>query len=102
MKATKKSKYRLIGTKASKLIFNKYFVALSFFLVWLLFFDKNAMVTQWQLSRTIDQLEDQKDFLIADLESTKLLQADITKNKEKYAREKYFMKKPGERVFIVD
>ena len=102
MKATKRTKYRTIPYSITRLIFNKYFVAFSFFAVWLLFFDKNAMVTQWQLSQTIDQLEDQKDFLIKDLESTKLLQADITKNKEKYAREKYFMKKPGERVFIID
>ncbi len=102
MKATKRTKYRTIPYRVSRLIFNKYFVAFSFFTIWLLFFDKNAMVTQWQLSQTIDQLEDQRAFLIKDLESTKLLQADIAKNKEKYAREKYFMKKPGERVFIID
>ncbi len=88
--------------KISKLLLNKYLFATSIFIIWILFFDKNALVTQWSLSRTIDRLEDEKDFLIRETESTRLLQKDILTNKEKYAREKYFMKRPGEQVFIIE
>ena len=88
--------------RASKLLLNKYLFATAIFIVWICFFDKNAFVTQWSLRRTINKLEDEKVFLIRETEATRLLQQDIIANKEKYAREKYFMKKPGEQVFIIE
>jgi len=99
-----KSKYKLnpnVG-KVSKILLNKYLFAATIFLVWIAFFDRNAFVTQWSLSRTIHKLEDEKEFLIRETEATMLLQKDITANKEKYAREKFFMKQPGEQVFIIE
>lgn len=88
--------------RISKLLLNKYLFATSIFVVWILLFDKNALVTQWSLGRTIDRLEDEKEFLIRETEATRLLKQDIMANKEKYAREKYFMKRPGEQVFIIE
>lgn len=88
--------------RASKLLLNKYLFATTIFIIWICFFDKNAFVTQWSLGRTINKLEDEKVFLIRETEATRLLQQDIIANKEKYAREKYFMKKPGEQVFIIE
>ena len=99
----KKIRYKVnpkVG-KVSKVLLNKYLFATTIFLIWIIFFDKNAFVTQWSLGRTIDKLEDEKEFLIRETEATRLLQQDIISNKEKYAREKYFMKKPDEQVFIV-
>lgn len=86
----------------SKILLNKYLFATVVFFIWIAFFDKNAFVTQWSLSRTIDKLEDEREFLIRETEATRILQQDIIANKEKYAREKYFMKRPGEQVFIVE
>ena len=85
----------------SKLVLNKYLFATIVFVGWIAFFDKSAFMTQWTLSRTIDKLQDEKIFLIKETEATRLLQHDILTNKEKYAREKYFMKQPGEQVFII-
>ncbi len=99
-----KSKYRLnpnVG-KVSKILLNKYLFAATIFIVWIAFFDRNAFVTQWSLSRTIHKLEAEKEFLIEETEATMLLQKDIIANKEKYAREKFFMKQPGEQVFIIE
>ena len=87
--------------RISKILLNKYLFAATVFLVWIAFFDKNAFVTQWSLGRTIVKLEDEREFLINETEATRILQQDIIANKEKYAREKYFMKRPGEQVFIV-
>ncbi len=61
-----------------------------------------AIITQWSLRQTIHQLEDEKAHLHQEIDVTKELQEDLTKNREKYAREKFFMKKPGERVFIIE
>ncbi len=99
-----KNRFRLSpGMNAlSKWILNKYSFATLIFLVWLSFFDRSAFVTQWRLNQTIDRLESEREFLIEETEASRLLQRDITENEEKYAREKYFMKKPGEQVFIIE
>ncbi len=88
--------------KIGHLLLNKYVLALSIFLVWLMFFDKNSMITQWKLQQTVNQLEDEKSFLGEEITRTEELREDLTKNQEKYAREKFFMKKPGEQVFIIE
>jgi len=88
--------------KGAQLLLNKYILAMSIFVVWLLFFDKNSIVTQWSLRQTIHQLEDEKAYLYEEMELTKEMKEDLSQNREKYAREKFFMKKPGERVFIIE
>jgi cell division protein DivIC len=86
----------------TKLLFNKYCLAGFIFVVWVCFFDKNSLITQYKLTRTLNELREQRTFLINEIEVTKSLKADLDKNVEKYAREKYYMKKPGERVFIIE
>ncbi len=91
-----------IAQRFTQIVFNKYLLALTIFLVWISFFDKNALVIQWRLSKTIAQLEDERQFMLEDIEKTRQIKQDISRNQEKYAREKYYMKKPGEQVFIID
>ncbi|MDH3652339.1 MAG: septum formation initiator family protein [Saprospiraceae bacterium] len=88
--------------RLTTLFLNKYVLAFTIFAVWVAFFDKNALATQLSLRNTIKSLEAEKSFLIEEIEETRKLKEDLTKNKEKYAREKYFMKKPGEQVFIIE
>jgi len=102
MRATSAAVFFSYAGKCVQLLLNKYVLALSIFVVWLTFFDKNAFITQWRLKQTIHQLEDQKDYLWDEIATTEKLKEDLTKNQEKYAREKFFMKKPGERVFIIE
>ncbi len=83
-------------------IFNKYLLALTLFLGWLVFFDKHALLTQWQLSQTLQELRTEKEFILDEIEKTKLIRENLEQNQEKYAREKFYMKKPGEQVFIID
>ena len=101
MKAKFQTKMGPTARRISKLLLNKYLFATVIFAIWIAFFDKNAFVTQWKLNRTIEKLENEKEFLINGTEATRLLQIDIMANKEKYAREKYYMKQPGEQVFII-
>ncbi len=84
------------------LLLNKYILAFTIFAIWVAFFDKNALATQWNLSKNINKLEAEKEFLLKEIDATRKLKEDITRNKEKYAREKYYMSKPDEQVFIIE
>jgi cell division protein DivIC len=83
---------------------NKYFVALGVFIVIILFFDKNDLFTQMSRTRQLRELQESKQYYITriakerkELES---LRSD-TETLEKYAREKYLMKRDNEDVFMV-
>ncbi len=102
MKTTLREGASLLFRKFSNIILNKYLLAFTVFAVWLAFFDKNALVTQWSLSQTIHKLESEREFIVEGIEETKVIREDHIKNQEKYAREKFFMKKPGEQVFIIE
>jgi cell division protein FtsB len=93
---------KVILKKIVSLLLNKYILAFTLFAFWISFFDKNALVTQLKLVKTIHELEDEKVYLISEIEVTKQMKKDITDNQEKFAREKFYMKKPGEQVFIIE
>ena len=72
------------------------------FFIWLLIFDKHNYRTQKKLAQTIDNLKVEKQKYIDLLEEVKFEKIDLDKNKEKYAREHYYMHKENEEVFIFD
>jgi cell division protein DivIC len=83
---------------------NFYFLFLFFFLIWMLFFDANDFVTQVKLSSKKGELEDEKEYYLEKIEEVKEERKELLTNPkllEKFAREKYIMKKPTEDVFIV-
>ena len=83
---------------------NKYVLAFLAFLAWMLFFDENDMISQIKLRLHLNELRNQKEFY---LEKTKEVRADkeeLLSNKksmEKFAREKYWMKKDDEDIYII-
>lgn len=84
---------------------NKYgFVGVSF-LIWMLFFDTNTLFSQWQLSRDNDRLQNK---LTQYQQEIKIVEQDLNELKnntsliEKVAREKFYMKKNNEDVFIIE
>ncbi|MBN2639157.1 MAG: septum formation initiator family protein [Bacteroidales bacterium] len=87
-----------------KYIHNKYFYTALAFVVWMLFFDSDNIREQLKLSNTIKHLENQKDYYSKEISknraSLKALKYDTTQL-EKFAREKYFMKKDNEDVYVV-
>ena len=70
----------------------------------MIFFDKENIIEQLNLSRQLNDLEDQKEFyqqeIKANTEAINVLEND-TILLEKYAREKYYMKKDGEEIFVL-
>jgi len=83
---------------------NPFVLITFFFVVWMLFFDTNSYINQRELSKTIDQLEkDQKHYRM-EIKKDSIALEDLSNSEgiEKYAREKYFMKKENEEIFIIE
>lgn len=73
-------------------------------LAWLLFFELNSIPDQIKNWWKLQQLESQKEYYLEQIELLKKEQASTLgtdKLMEKYAREKYFMKKDSEEVFVL-
>lgn len=87
-----------------KYILNKYFITGIAFLIWMVFFDQESFIDQFRLSRALKNLESQKTYYEEEIEKNKgtinVLEND-TAHLEKYAREKYYMKKDNEDVFVI-
>ena len=81
---------------------NRYFITAMVFFIWMIFFDKNKWVNQWQLSQSIYRLEQEQKILAGMIVEARRDKEDLEKNKEKYAREKYYMHKENEDLFIFE
>ena len=90
--------------KVSDFIKNKYFFASIIFAVWILFLDKNNVVDHIRNHRKVQNLTEQKEFykerISIDKQKLEYLNSGI-ENLEKFAREQYYMAKPGEEIFVV-
>lgn len=87
-----------------KILGNRYVIVLVFFTVWMLFLDNTSYMEHRILNKQLNELEDNKkyyqDEIKKDDENIKLL-----KNPdqiEKYAREKYYMKRDSEDIYIIE
>jgi len=86
-----------------KIARNKYFLTVVAIIVWLLFFDKNDVVTQYDLIQKCHKLEKEKQYYLAEIENNKVNLNELRTNKkslETFSREKYLMKKENEDVFV--
>ncbi len=87
-----------------KFLSNKYVWVLLFFSTWMIFLDNYSYFDHRVLNNQIDELEDNKKYY---QEEIKKDQENIKKLKnpqqiEKYAREKYYMKKENEDIYIIE
>lgn len=86
------------------LLQNKYFLVTAVFAVWMLFFDRNDLISQYEYRSEVNKLEEEKEFYIKETAQVKKDLEELTTNKErleKFAREKYLMKKENEDVFVI-
>lgn len=84
---------------------NKYFISSAGFVVWMLFFDQQDIVSTHfkqtaELSRLIESRKFYEQEILATTEQLKLLKTN-PETLEKIAREKYRMKKENEDLFII-
>lgn len=87
-----------------KFLSNKYVLVLLFFIVWMLFLDTYSYLDHRFLDKEIDELETNKEYYQNEIKKDKK-SIKTLKNPhqiEKYAREKYYMKKDSEDIFIIE
>jgi cell division protein FtsB len=83
---------------------NKYFLSIAGFTVWMLFFDPRDIFTQWQHRHELKELQASKSWYQKEIAKESIEAEQLKTNPaiiEKYAREKYLMKRENEDLFIV-
>ncbi len=87
-----------------KIIKNKYWLILLFFVVWMLFFDNNSYLKHRTLDNRINTLEETKNFYTEEIIKDSIIARKLNNNfeVEKYAREQYFMKRDSEDIYIIE
>lgn len=83
---------------------NKYTLTFLAFAVWVSFFDKNDILSQMDLRKEVKKLETEKQYFVTEISKNKSDMKELMtnpKNLEKFAREKYLMKKDDEDVFVL-
>jgi len=92
-----------IATKVYPYVRNKFIFTSLIFLVWMTFFDENSFISNIKNQIKLSELEAEKAHYTQEItESTadlKLLQND-KELLEKFARERYLMKKDDEDIFV--
>ena len=87
-----------------KFLGNKYVWVLLFFVAWMLFLDNYSVLNHMELDTQINELEDNKEYyqgeIKKDQENIKLLKNPD--QVERYAREKYYMKRDSEDIYIIE
>ena len=81
---------------------NKYSIVVISYLIWVSFFDTHSLYSTYKVGQVIKRLKVEKEQLIEEIELAKLYKIDLENNKEKFAREKYFMHKSDEEIFIIE
>jgi cell division protein FtsB len=84
---------------------NKYLLTAIGFAIWMLFFDdRDIITTHFRYKHELRQLEKSREYYQKQIDSTRAELDQLRSNTttiEKYAREKYNMKRDNEDLFIV-
>src|SRR5687768_11696147 len=84
---------------------SKYLIAGTAFVIWMLFFDRNDVALQLKRINELNKLQESEKNMNRQIANTKK-ELELLKTNpstlEKYAREKYMMKKDNEDLYIID
>ena len=70
----------------------------------MLFFDANSYLIHRELNKEMDALENEKEYYQNEIEKDKKAIEELSTDEgvEKLAREKYYMKKDSEEIYIIE
>jgi cell division protein DivIC len=87
-----------------KIIVNRYILVLIFFLIWMLFLDNYSYLEHRVLNQEIDEIEDNIDYYKSEIKKDSASIKHLKNNDrvEKFAREKYYMKRENEDIYIIE
>ena len=99
----KKTKFH-IPKKLIPYVNNRYVLTFLGALIWLSFFDRNDFITTYTYQKKLKGLQNEKTYYESEvIRYTEDLNNLLSNpaNMEKYAREKYYMKKDNEDLFVI-
>ncbi len=87
-----------------RFISNKYVLILILFIAWMIFFDTNSYFIHNELEGEIEALEDNAEFYQKEIDHDKdfIKKMEDSNQMEKFAREKYYLKKENEDIYIIE
>jgi cell division protein DivIC len=89
----------------SKSLKNKYILTAAAFVVWMLFFDtRDVITTHFRHRSELNRLEESRSYYQAEIENTRRELEQLKSDPgilEKYARERYRMKKDNEDLYVI-
>ena len=83
---------------------NFYFIFGFLFLLWMTFFDSNDLYSQYQLNKKVRTLKSEKAYYQENIEQVVKDREELLSDEElleKFARERYLMKKQSEDLYVV-
>ncbi|PGH38710.1 MAG: septum formation initiator [Candidatus Nephrothrix sp. EaCA] len=94
----------MIGKKILSLFKNFYWSVGVGFLIWVTFLDSNDLISRYKMASRIRSLNRQKEYYLEKIKEVEKDRDELLNNPElleKYAREKYLMKRKNEDIFII-
>jgi cell division protein DivIC len=95
---------RVMWQQPPRWVKNPYLLLGLSFLLWMLFFDADDLVAQYRLRKKLSNLETEKAYYLEQIEQIQRDRKELETDEdllEKFAREKYFMKKKTEDLYVI-
>ena len=67
--------------KIPRFLRNRYFIISFMFFIWIMFFDRSNVITQWKLERTVEELENKKSYYELEIGQVKRDKKELFSNK---------------------
>ncbi len=95
---------KIKNSKFFKIVSNLYILISIVFFIWIFFIDSNSILVNIKLNKEISELKERKDILENQIQMDKKIISNLQNpdSLEKYAREKLYMKKENEEIFIIE
>ena len=95
---------KIKNSKFFKIVSNLYILISVVFFIWIFFIDSNSILVNIKLNKEINELKERKDILENQIQIDKQIISNLQNpdSLEKYAREKLYMKKENEEIFIIE
>ena len=97
-------KLRNIINLLPKPLRNKYLILLLLFIFWIIFLDDYNLINQNKIKNNIENLKKQKEFYLSEIKNDSAALSKLkndSEEQERFAREKFLMKKDNEDIFII-
>lgn len=81
-----------------------YVIVLTGFVIWMVFFDTNSLLIHKELNQEINKLEKKRAFLKDEIQKDEKIIEKLSdpEELEKFAREKYYLKKKNEEIYLIE